>query len=200
MRNYLLTLTMLVVPVIALGAPKAKKNEIRDSRDRQVYRTVAIGGKTWLGDNLNYAGEGSFCYKDDEDNCAAYGRLYTWNAARTACPTGFHLPTHEDFESLWNAAGGQYDAGYYVKTDYGWSGDANGNDTLKFSAMPAGNRFDDGTYGNLGKFTFFWTSDDKLDDIGAGKARTWFLSSKSVDFSYTSKAKDFGFSVRCVKD
>lgn len=199
MRNYLLTLTMLVVPVIVLGAPKAKNNEIKDSRDGQVYRTVVINGKTWFGDNLNFQTGNSFCYKDNEDNCAAYGRLYTWEAAQNACPAGFRLPTQSDFESLWKAAGEDFNAGYLIKTDYGWKGNTNGNDSLKFSAMAAGNRFDDGTYGNLEKFSFFWTNDDKSEGVPAGSARVWYLTNKSMAFSFTSKPKDFGFSVRCVK-
>jgi len=190
----------LMLPVLSFGASKAaKKNEVKDPRDKQVYRTVKIAGKTWLGDNLNYNSEGSFCLKDDDNNCEAYGRLYTWEAAQVACPAGFRLPSHDDFESLWTAAGADFNAGYLVKTTYGWKGNTNGNDTLKFSAMAAGNRFDDGTYGNLEKFAFFWTSDDKLEGIGAGNARVWYLTNKSMAFSYTSKPKDFGFSVRCVK-
>lgn len=188
----------LIFPFIAFGA--SKKNEVRDSRDRQVYRTVTIAGKTWMADNLNYNSYGSFCYKDDEDNCAAYGRLYTWDAAKSACPAGFHLPSHADFDALWNAAGADFNAGYLLKTDYGWKGETNGNDSLKFGAMPAGNRFDDGTYGNHAKFAFFWTSDDSLDGIPTGSARVWYLTNKSMAFSFTSKPMDFGFSVRCIKD
>ena len=138
---------------------------------KQTYRTVKIAGLEWLGDNLNYKIEGSFCYKDEDDQCMVYGRLYTWNAAKKACPAGFRLPTHADFESLWTAAGADFNAGYLIKADYGWSGDTNGNDTLKFSAMPAGNRFDDETYGNTAKFAFFWSSDDSSEGVAPGSAR-----------------------------
>lgn len=177
-----------------------KANQLMDSRDKQKYRTVTIAGLEWMGDNLNYETAGSFCYKDEEDQCMAYGRLYTWDAAKSACPAGFRLPTHEDFESLWTAAGADFNAGYLLKTDYGWNGDVNGNDTLKFSAMPAGNRFDDETYGNAAKFAFFWSSDDTSEGIAQGSARVWYLTSKSMAFGYMAKPKDFGFSVRCVRN
>ena len=183
----------------AKTASKSKSLEFKDPRDKQTYRLVKIGDRTWFGDNLNFKSEGSFCLDDDENNCMAYGRLYTGDAARSACPSGFRLPKHEDFESLWNAAGADYNAGYLLKTNYGWKGDTNGNDTLKFGAMPAGNRFDDATYGNLAKFAFFWSSDDALEDIGQGEARVWYLTNKSMAFGYTSKSKVFAFSVRCVK-
>ena len=191
---------LFVACAFAFAAPKSKKkNEFKDPRDKQTYRTVKIAGLEWLGDNLNYKIEGSFCYKDEDDQCMVYGRLYTWNAAKKACPAGFRLPTHADFESLWTAAGADFNAGYLIKADYGWSGDTNGNDTLKFSAMPAGNRFDDETYGNTAKFAFFWSADDTSEGVPAESARVWYLTSKSMAFGYMSKPKNFGFSVRCVR-
>lgn len=194
--NYLSSALVIafVASSASLAAPKAKKNEIKDARDKQKYRTVVIDGRKWMADNLNYSMPGSTCYREDEDNCMVYGRLYTWEAAQKACPAGFHLPTNEEFESLWKAAGGDFNAGYLIKANYGWSGETNGNDTLKFSAMPAGNMFDDGTYGNENKFAFFWSSSTE-----GGDASVWYLSSKSMGFSYMMKPKNFGFSVRCVE-
>ena len=194
--NYLSSALVIafVASSASLAAPKAKKNEIKDARDKQKYRTVVIDGRKWMADNLNYSMPGSTCYREDEDNCMVYGRLYTWDAAQKACPAGFHLPTNEEFESLWKAAGGDFNAGYLIKANYGWSGETNGNDTLKFSAMPAGNMFDDGTYGNENKFAFFWSSSTE-----GNEASVWYLSSKSMGFSYMMKPKNFGFSVRCVE-
>lgn len=194
--KYLISALSIVFAVssISFAAPKAKKNEIMDSRDKQKYRTVKIADRIWMADNLNYNAPGSTCYREDEDNCMVYGRLYTWEAAKSACPAGFHLPTNEEFESLWKAAGGDFNAGYLIKANYGWSGETNGNDSLKFGAMPAGNMFDDETYGNENKFAFFWSADTEGD-----KASVWYLSSKSMGFSYMMKPKKFGFSVRCVQ-
>ena len=194
--KYLISALSIVFAVssISFAAPKANKQELKDSRDKQKYRTVKIADRTWMADNLNYNMSGSTCYREDEDNCMVYGRLYTWEAAKSACPAGFRLPTNADFESLWKAAGGDFNAGYLIKANYGWSGETNGNDTLKFSAMPAGNMFDDGTYGNENKFAFFWSA-----EIEGDKASVWYLSSKSMGFSYMMKPKAFGFSVRCVQ-
>lgn len=60
-----------------------------DLRDNHVYRKIKVGeGKnavTWMAENLNYTyNEGSaksVCYDNNPDNCAKYGRLYTWAAA-----------------------------------------------------------------------------------------------------------------------
>lgn len=174
---------------------KVRADEFLDARDKQKYRLVKIDNREWFADNLNFASSGSFCFDDDENQCMAYGRLYTWKAAKTACPDGFRLPDQEDFENLWTAAGADFNAGYLIKTTYGWKGETNGNDTLRFSAMPAGNRFDDETYGNMNKFAFFWSAMEDGDE----NARVWFLTNKSMAFGYTNKPKIFGFSVRCVR-
>ncbi len=183
---------LFVLPTYAVKP----SNSYKDPRDKQKYRTIKVGSRLWLADNLNYKMDGSFCYKDDESQCMAYGRLYTWDAAVNACPQGFHLPTDDDFQSLWQAAGADFNAAYLLKAEYGWSGETNGNDTLKFSAMPAGNRFDDETYGNLSKFAFFWSSEASTEKQNA---RVWYMTSKSMAFSFMNKPKIFGFSVRCVQ-
>lgn len=206
MKKFLVLFLALSVAVPALAAkgkssksasrkaPASRSTEFKDSRDKQSYRLVKIDGREWFGDNLNFAAEGSYCYDDSDDNCMVYGRLYTWDAAKKACPADFRLPNQEDFESLWTAAGADFNAAYLLKTTYGWKGETNGNDTLKFSAMPAGNRFDDETYGNMNKFAFFWSSDED-----GSTARVWFMTNKSMGFSYSTKPKIFGFSVRCVR-
>lgn len=191
---------LLLASSASAKAKPQKKNKFKDKRDKQSYRTIQVDGREWMADNLNFKSPNSFCYKDEDDQCMAYGRLYSWGSANSACPAGFRLPSHADFESLWTAAGADFNAGYLLKTDYGWNGDTNGNDTLKFSAMPAGNRFDDETYGNMAKFAFFWSSDDSAEGIPQGSARVWYLTSKSMAFGYMAKPKEFGFSVRCVRD
>ncbi|MCB0582477.1 MAG: translation initiation factor IF-2 N-terminal domain-containing protein [Phaeodactylibacter sp.] len=64
-------------------------NNFTDSRDGKLYRTIELNGQRWLAQNLNFdVGEGCCFYENDPKNGEKYGRLYTWEAAKKACPPG----------------------------------------------------------------------------------------------------------------
>jgi len=72
-----------------------------DSRDGQTYKTVQLGEQVWMAENYKYyPAEGSFCYLNDTAFCETLGRLYTWQAAITNHPDGWHLPSDEEWKEL----------------------------------------------------------------------------------------------------
>ena len=69
-----------------------------------VYRSIQIGGLTWLAENLNLeVKSASSCFLDHEAYCKRFGKLYTWLGAQDACTRlgpGWRLPSLEEWEAL----------------------------------------------------------------------------------------------------
>jgi uncharacterized protein (TIGR02145 family) len=166
-----------------------------DVRDNKVYKYVKIGTQTWMAENLNFETDSSYCYNDSAKYCAKYGRLYTWAAAMTACPSGWHLPTKAEFETLFTAVGGQSTAGKVLKSTSGWTSSGNASDAFAFSALPAGNRDRNGVYNGEGDYADFWSS-TVYNSINAYYMCLDYTNG-DADLIYY---KNDGFSVRCLKD
>ena len=187
---------------------------LEDSRDGKTYKTVVIGTQTWMAENLNYEMQDSYCYNDSAKYCDKYGRLYKWNVAILACPSGWHLPTKAEFETLLatvgnyveNTFGGlSYGAGKMLKSIAGWndyenvSGD--GFDAYGFNAQPAGIRVtdwsDESFYDYEGSGAFFWSSTENGGNAGYDMGMGSSSDNVSIFNAYSNRN---GLSVRCLQD
>jgi len=155
-----------------------------DSRDGKTYKTVIIGTQTWMAENLNYSTGNSWCYDNSSSNCNTYGRLYDWNTARRACPSGWRLPSKSDFETLLSNVGGN---AYHKLKDGGSSG---------FSALFGGWRSNDGNVYNVGFTGLWWSSSER----GASGAWGLYMGSLTQSVLMYYRSKELGFCVRCLQD
>ena len=170
--------------------------------------------------------EKSWCFgksdNGDSTTCDVSGRLYTWAAAMDSvgawstngkgcgdgktctltatvqgvCPEGWHLPSFSEWYTLFTAVGGSSTVGTVLKSTGGWYNDGNGTDAFGFSALPAGNRRNNGYYNDEGNYAYFWSSKE-YDSSNAYRMYLYYNHDNAY-LSYCSK--DYGFSVRCVKD
>ena len=192
-----LYLPCLLVSVLFIACSES----FTDPRDGQSYDIVKIGSLTWFAENLNFATGGSVCPEGDSRNCDKYGRLYTWDDARAACPEGWSLPDSADFASLITEAGGadfssgMAVAGEKLKSTGGWFKKGNGSDVLGFNALPAGYRGAEGAYDGIGGYAYFWSATVTPDDL----AYYLFLDFSSKAASMNAFPKGDFRSVRCVR-
>jgi len=178
---------------------------INDSRDGKKYKTVKIGNQTWMAENLNFEAKGSKCYKNDPANCQKYGRLYDWNTAKTACPSGWHLPSNTEWDKLLRYVDGSSGtespykdeiAGKYLKAKSGWNNNGNGEDKLGFSALPGGEGYSDGDFRTVGDHGNWWSA----SEYNSNNAYYMIMSDVIERAYYNDHSKGNLSSVRCLQD
>ena len=186
-----------------------------DPRDGKIYRTVVVNGDLWFGQNLNYA-SGGYCYQDYEPNCEKYGRLYTYAEAKTVCPSGWHLPSQNEYDGavafLKQRLGApEYPSDWtenYLGATFGWTYDMPSKDLYGFALLPAGYRDPNGNYYDAGIAAHMITSNES--DLNGGypfrRAYQTYKTDDSVvhfsiiDFVNAAGNYDNAYSVRCIKD
>lgn len=131
---------------------------------------------TWMRQNLNFEMDESKCKNELDIDCETYGRLYTWDAAKNSCPSGWHLPSDNEWYLLAHLYGGVSSAGQHLKnTDLG------GTNKSQF---------------NIKKPSIFWSSNE-LDSLSA---LDWKVNFRWVKLQRWKGGKKLYNSVRCVKD
>jgi uncharacterized protein (TIGR02145 family) len=212
--------------------------------DGNQYGVVTIGEQVWMAENLKYlpsvSGPGSgtetlqyyYVYGYDgtdiieakgTSNFQNYGVLYNWLAALWGCPSGWHLPSDDEWsqmvyyvvaqgfpnDDVANGVGNALKTCMQENSPLG--GDCNtalhprwdlhvthhGFDAFGFSAFPGGFRYTGGAFHSLGDFGHWWSSTDHHYFL-----MPWYRyinrSDGRVHPGMLSKAS--GFSVRCVRD
>lgn len=193
--------------------------------DGNSYQTVIICNQTWSRTNLNVSryrnGDvipqvsdpsvwanlttGAWCYyNNDPSNGAIYGKLYNWYAVtdpRGLAPTGWHIPTINEYAALSNCLGDINVSGGKMKeigTIHWRSPNKAAINSSSFTGLPGGSRsVSNGSFSNIGEYGYFWSSSH----------RNYFYV-WSLNLSYYNGGalisdvhnKSWGQSVRLVKD
>jgi uncharacterized protein (TIGR02145 family) len=172
----------------------------------QTYRTVQIGNQKWFAENLNYNVRDSKCYDGLEANCNTYGRLYNWETAMGVCPSGWHLPSDAEWQTLVDFADGDDVAAEKLKAASGWEdcgpfGSGKPylcEDEFGFSAMPGGRGYLNDSF-LLGGEDGYWWSD--TEGGYAGRYAHYLGMYYNLGYaSWLNYMKSYLLSVRCVQD
>jgi len=210
--------------------------------DGNTYNTIEMGTQCWMRSNLttthykngtpitlveDQAAWAALttearCYRDNDSatNKSIFGALYNWYAVNNAnglCPTGWHVPSHNEWTTLERSVvTTNFPTFPYDTTTTSWVGSDqadklkesgtthwytgnSGTNTSGFTALGGGFRhsngsFPDGTYYYSG---YWWTA------TTSGAITAWFREmayNNSTVYRYNADGKVRGYSVRCVKD
>jgi len=197
--------------------------------DGNIYKTVTIGTQIWMAENLkttrfndgtpiplaslsandwaNHTVSASttpaYCWQYDSASVYkdAYGAFYNGFtvAAGNLCPSGWHVPSNDEWITLTTYLGGEDVAGGKLKEKSStyWNSPNNGatNET-GFSARAGGSIADNGSNWNVRDNGFFWSSTSPYEKY------LWIrtISANWTRITPSSSDMQVGNSVRCLKD
>ncbi len=135
------------------------------------------------------------------DTIATYGRLYNWYAVNTGklAPKGWHVPTDAEWSTLTDYLEGESIAVGKLKeigTTHWISPNTGATNETGFTALPGGYLNFDGAFGYIGSNGLWWSATEY--DF----SYAWFWG-MDRNYSYVYRYagfKEYGLSVRCVKD
>jgi len=190
------------------------------------YKTITISTQTWMAENLrttkfrngdaipnvsdgnswkNQTSAASCDLNNNSNNSKYYGKLYnfyTITDSRNIAPTGWHIATTDEWNTMVNYLGGWSFAGDKLKemgTTHWADPNSSATNSTGFTALPGSSRNDDGSWGAngiIGLYGTWWSN--------SGSATT--LYSWNMDYNTANVVSSFvnyntnGYAVRCVKD
>jgi uncharacterized protein (TIGR02145 family) len=186
--------------------------------------SIAIGTQVWMLKNLDVStyrnGEpiskvtdpnlwvglntGAWCWynNDSAGYATTYGKLYNWyavNDSRGLAPTGWHIPSEVEWNTLTTFLGGDAVAGGAMKETgitHWITPNTGATNSSGFTGLPGGGRDDRGEFSVIENDGYWWSS----TEVDATYARSRYLGFYGSLIGGTSTTKRIGFSVRCLRD
>ncbi len=228
-----------VISILSSGCKKSSDNSNNNppvttvtDKDGNVYHTVTIGTQVWMVENLKTTkfNDGSsiplvtvdtswwglntpgYCWYDNNIGYkTTYGALYNWFAVATGklCPTGWHVPTQTDWNTLATFLGGPLVAGGKLKdagTSYWETPNTSATNESGFTAYAGGERYiisnpqsHTSMFGYMGSRGHWWSS-TPLQTYDDYYTMLLFNDDGAMTISGNYGGDTYGYSVRCIKD
>jgi len=225
-HNYNVLYGLLILLISLMTSISYVRAEKAADIDGNTHKTVTIGHQVWMQENLNVTayrngdlirqaktneewndaganGEGVWCYyNNDPVHGTKYGKLYNWYAVhdpRGLAPSGWHIPTDNEWTTAISTLGGENIAGGKMKFNgiSQWqSPNIGGDNSSNFSALPSGMRGIDGKFNFISESAYFWSQSEY------SPTTAWYrvINHHLPTIVRSSEEKVDGLSVRCIAD
>jgi uncharacterized protein (TIGR02145 family) len=185
-----------------------------EDADGNIYTSIKIGEQEWLNKNLittSFNNGDPITYVSDdadwinqtapafgwyEGNAMPWGSYYNQAVirdARALCPTGYHIPSQAEFETLVSGLGDNVCA--QLKSTTNWN--TPGTNSSGFDAPGSSLRDSEGVYKYQKLTTFLWTTTVNASD---GTFNIVFRINDAAEPGFQGNGHAEGFPVRCIKD
>jgi uncharacterized protein (TIGR02145 family) len=163
-------------------------SDIPTATDNTTWESLTTGAYSWYNNDINY-----------KNPYGAYYNFYSVVDSRNLCPLGWHVPTNDEWTTLYTFLGGHDVAGGKLKetglTHWDFPNTGATNET-GFTELPGGARQEFGPFNFIGIYGYYWTSSEFST-----------LNGYLVGTAYNNGGvwpgnllKTAGFSIRCLKD
>ena len=204
-------------------------NDSKDFNEGSSYKTVEIGDQVWMAENLNVSRfrngdlipeakskevwekeskekKPAWCHYDNNPaNSKKNGKLYNWYAiidSRGLAPVGWHVPSIEEWEKLFDNLGGKEIAGKKMKSFWGYKYfKGNGTNEIEFNGRPGGFRSTYMDFHGQGKYGCWWSNSNKYNNSGNEVGQCIGFGVYTLDEAFIAEDDlNGGLSVRCLRD
>jgi uncharacterized protein (TIGR02145 family) len=168
---------------------------ITDPRDGNRYPIGTFNGQVWLTKNMAYLdsnimNNGAYVrdFTGSDINSAKStdyylmdGVYYTWPVATDVCPSGWHLPSEAEYQSLYSYLGvdNLHMVELYHDFNYSFIGE-----------------YKSGIWEPTNESIHFWYN----DEVDATYARSYYFNQINSTFQVINENKSTAMSVRCIKN
>jgi uncharacterized protein (TIGR02145 family) len=161
---------------------------------------------------------GAWCYyNNDSATGTTYGKLYNWYAVvgiwneasktdvtqrKKLAPTGYHIPSDAEWTTLTTYLGGEGVAGGKMKstgTSLWNTPNTGATNSSGFTGLPGGYRDSNGPFNAIGYNGYWWSSSEANTPYTTFAWTRYLYYGNGFAFR-ASFTKNFGFSVRCLRD
>ncbi|MCB0685764.1 MAG: fibrobacter succinogenes major paralogous domain-containing protein [Saprospiraceae bacterium] len=193
-------------PTVKIGNQEWMAENLRTTR----YHDVSHSSIPLISNNISWVltYSGAYCIYDtissgyDAYLKERFGYLYNWYAvvdSRGLCPTGWHIPSSSDWNTLFNAVGGSSQAGGRLKESglNHWNSPNYGaTNSSGYTALPAGERFaSTGSFLNIGIYSRWWSI-----SLSNNEPLFFYVLSNDEFASGSTSDRRTGYPVRCLKN
>lgn len=199
-------------------SPSIAYGYIHDTRDSQEYATIKIGNKEWMAENLRFRklptqiDTFGSCYDNLASNCLRLGRFYSWselyssngNGGENICPSGWDIPSQQDFLDLFALAGSTGDSIASIlgaaDPNIPWATEIPGLDRFGFRAIGwTVHQSSISCINGICEFSGYLAWHTKGTDIQSGIAITRLSGSSNPNAIINSEFKFQNAPLRCVR-
>ncbi len=199
---------VLLASACCIHSPSAGGLSFVKDVDGNTYPAVSVGNQVWLGANLRATRTSAgaplttHAPNNDPSTVPTFGRLYAWSAAIVACPSGWRLPSDEDWSQLEDALGSE--AGLLIRDPSFWppSDPERAPTPLpaagavgRLAVRPAGYQNDEGFENFFGSRAVFWTATRQDEHLVWSRV----VAAGAPSLRRAPQHPQYGFSVRCVR-